>query len=404
MQTFKNFLHQVTGLEQNTVAPLTPHFKNRLAYLGGIMLLTAFTNAALLTVSLYLNGYHFLASVISGGGALLFTYSIERFIVTSTKPLSSSSVLYRTLLFLVMVGVHLIFVDLAFYRADLIPVAREYNDRKKADMAVRYEKDLFETRQKIALDFTALQALKEEYLKKMKAPTLEGKGALSNLGPGQGPQYWEERRQFKLYDTTFYQPEKAALDLSLGASRSREDTLLAKIEAIKDRPLAYNEIGLTTKLAYLHHFASRPGNGSVPIVMLIIVLAVAVIEFAPLYARHRLEFSEYRLAYQHARQLREVAATENTRAETFAAELRGEAMRVAALAAQAGKLAERQAEDRFNFAMAQADFIHRAEAKQLVALQGLSTSNQERINNVFSELIEDLFEIFRKARTTSQTQ
>lgn len=394
MTALTNFLHRLTGLETNTVTKLTPHFQRRLAYLGGIMAFTCLTNGGLLTFSLAINGYAAFPAILAGMTALTFTYMVERFIVTSTKSLTGMSLAYRTLLFLVMVGLHLVFVDLAFFRSDLQAIAWErFEERKEFDIA-RYDDDFQALDAKMARTLMAIDTLDADKQDRQDAALNEVRGSGATGKTGRGTIAIYEERAFDRYLLTVYQPDSSKLANRLTEYQAQRDTLEAAITAIKSQPFDYNEIGLVTKMTYLTDFASRPGNEAVYKIMLLLILFVGAIEFAPLYARHRLEFSEYRASYERQRQLNEAISEEAKRAELLAEQLKGEANAAAAAARGQYKNAEQKAEDRFAFAILQAEYIHRAEKERQQARQELPKAGIDLIDGVFDRLITDLLLLF----------
>ncbi|MBC6993034.1 hypothetical protein QWY85_14390 [Neolewinella lacunae] len=389
-----HFLHSVTGLDPSLIVGSTRHFHRRVSFLGAIMVFTAFFNGALLTISLGVNGFSAITAIAAGAATICFTYLVERFIVTSTQSLTGADVTYRLFMVLSMIGLHLIFVDLAVYRADIIPIAIDHHEEQKQDDAEGLNIALDASLAEIKATETRIDAQRVEFSIRQERPLLEatGKGATGQVGSSTMTKYEEE--EFEKYRSTIYMPDSTRLANQLVYHRKQADSIQALITAIAVRPFDYDAIGLTTKLTYLHEFSKQPGNESVPFIMLLLAIIVLVIEMAPLYARHRLEFKEYQQAYQQKRAFKDLQRQEKTRLAMMAEQLRGEAIDAAAAERQRYTTAEQKAEDRFAYAQLQVAFLKRTEMERAGCLQDFAAEEHPRVHEVFNKLRYDLALIF----------
>lgn len=360
------------------------------------MAFTSLTNGCLLIISLALNNYAAFPSVLAGTVVTTFTYMVERFIVTSTKPLTAVSFAYRAILFFVMVGLHLIFVDLAFFRQDLIPIAQERFEAKNQAEIASYDEDFIYVNGKIETTINLIDALDTDKKRRQDAPLKEVRGEGSTGLTGRSTIAIYEEEAYDRYYKETYQPDSSKLASRLNEYNSQSDSLSSLVNAIAQRSFDYGQLGLTTKMTCLAEFASRKGNESVPKIMLLLILVVAAIEFAPLYARYRLEFSEYNEDYERQRKLQRTVSEKETRAKIIAERMKIEAIQAAAATNQLHENAMQQAEDRFAFAKFQVDFVRRAELERSDARQGLSQAGKQRIDEIFDRLRADLIIIFGK--------
>ena len=393
MHNLYTFLRRLTGFPASTT-DYTAHLNRRLVTLGALMLFIAGANGVVLVTSLRMNAYAWPVALAGGGFAFLLTLITERFIVSTIAPPRWQSWLYRTLLLTVMVGSHLIFVDLALHHNALEQIGIEQDglrkDRKAAPLGVAQ----LQAKGRITSIDLAADSLKTDRTARFDRAPEEARGNGSTGRKGNGKMTAYEEAVFEKYDTLIYQPAQRALALRRAAAVAERDSLASVITTIYDEPYDYNAESLITKLMYLTWYLERPGNEAAWYVMLFILLAVMVLEFAVVFARGRLEDGEIRRHHELAvaSSNRLAAAREET--ATRAGLLRERTTRRANDRKEASDFMHRQADDIHAHHNRHALRMVDVEREEQRLLRGRSVATREAIGRIYARLRTDLDNLF----------
>lgn len=300
LHSTNRFFQRVTGLDSARITDCSAHFQRQASIQGLIMLTTPLLAAILVGLGLGLTFQSLLLGLAVGSLLCPLIYLAERATTTNLAPPGFLNWGLRIVLFLGVVGIHLLSADLAFFDKEIRAEAERRYDLLRSDTLMGLDRQIVDRTNRIAGYEHKTDSLQSEMAHDQNLILLEVDGLAPSGEKGVGKiaawkeQYFADRRQ------TIYEPQFTAWNNQLAALHLERDSLQAIRLAVSNRVFPYEAVGPGERLSILHDLMGEEGGEGIWLLMLVILLLAAVSDFLPIVHRHTMDFAQYRAAHERA--------------------------------------------------------------------------------------------------------